>query len=573
MNKLFLLLFIFNGILCSSLRAQDTTEFNAGSHITPAMLQKTSTANLALLGKVWGFLKYFHPAIAKGAKNWDYELFRIVPSFLNASTDTEKATVITQWIDKLGEVPPCKTCSDELLKDAKLKPGFNWMKEGGILTPALIAKLEYIKQNRAQGKQWYMWLAPGVKNPVVLNEAAYNSLKYPDAGYQLLSLYRYWNMIEYWFPYKHLTDEPWSGVLGKMLPEFIAADDALGYLLALKKLTVLINDSHAAMSGNADALVQYNGSYYPGVKIMFVEEKAVVVKILNDSLNRLNGLRPGDVITSVNGKTVAAIIREKQPLLAASNYAVQLRSLSRILLRGTTAQVPVTIERNGKKIVLTLHRIETKNPKDMNAALFHYQADTAFMLLKPGIGYINLGLIKRKDLPAVKKLFAETKGIVFDNRQYPGDFAIAEICGWLFEQATPFVNFTSPSLEYPGAMVWTKTISMGYNNSDAYKGRVMILINEETQSSGEYHTMAFRQAKQARVIGSTTAGADGNVSEFVLPGGVKTMFTGLGVYTPDRKETQRVGIIPDVVLRPTIKGIVAGKDELLDKAVELIEKE
>lgn len=83
--------------------------------------------------------------------------------------------------------------------------------------------------------------------------------------------------------------------------------------------------------------------------------------------------------------------------------------------------------------------------------------------------------------------------------------------------------------------------------------------------------MAFRKAKNAIVIGSQTAGADGNVTPmFNLPGGISTVFTGLGVYYPDGKETQRIGIVPDVIVKPTIKGISEGKDEILDKAMEII---
>ena len=82
--------------------------------------------------------------------------------------------------------------------------------------------------------------------------------------------------------------------------------------------------------------------------------------------------------------------------------------------------------------------------------------------------------------------------------------------------------------------------------------------------------MAFRTAPKATVIGSTTAGADGNVTKFMLPGGVSTMITGIGVYYPNGKETQRIGIIPDIEIKPSIKGITDNKDELLEKAIELI---
>jgi len=83
--------------------------------------------------------------------------------------------------------------------------------------------------------------------------------------------------------------------------------------------------------------------------------------------------------------------------------------------------------------------------------------------------------------------------------------------------------------------------------------------------------MAYRQFPGSVVIGSTTAGADGNVSDIFLPGNVMTMISGLGIYYPDKSETQRVGIVPDIEVHPTIRGIMEGRDELIEKAVEIIQ--
>jgi C-terminal processing protease CtpA/Prc len=81
--------------------------------------------------------------------------------------------------------------------------------------------------------------------------------------------------------------------------------------------------------------------------------------------------------------------------------------------------------------------------------------------------------------------------------------------------------------------------------------------------------MAFRAAG-AIVLGSTTAGADGNVSRIPLPGGLSTMISGIGVFYPDKRPTQRVGIVPDRVVVPTIAGIRDGRDEVLDAAIREI---
>jgi C-terminal processing protease CtpA/Prc len=48
------------------------------------------------------------------------------------------------------------------------------------------------------------------------------------------------------------------------------------------------------------------------------------------------------------------------------------------------------------------------------------------------------------------------------------------------------------------------------------------------------------------------------------------MMSGLGVFYPNKKPTQRVGMIPDVEVKPTIAGLRAGRDELMEEAIRQI---
>ena len=48
------------------------------------------------------------------------------------------------------------------------------------------------------------------------------------------------------------------------------------------------------------------------------------------------------------------------------------------------------------------------------------------------------------------------------------------------------------------------------------------------------------------------------------------MISGIGVFYPDKRPTQRVGIVPDIEVRPTIAGIRAGRDEVLEEALRQI---
>lgn len=121
-------------------------------------------------------------------------------------------------------------------------------------------------------------------------------------------------------------------------------------------------------------------------------------------------------------------------------------------------------------------------------------------------------------------------------------------------QPTNFVRFTQGDVSTPSAFHWGPPLTLTPGQPH-YSGRVVILVDETTQSSAEYHAMAFRQVPGAVVIGSTTAGADGNVSQIVFPGGLSTYFSGIGVFYPDGRPTQRVGIVPDIVIEPTIAGL------------------
>ena len=123
--------------------------------------------------------------------------------------------------------------------------------------------------------------------------------------------------------------------------------------------------------------------------------------------------------------------------------------------------------------------------------------------------------------------------------------------------------------DWPGAFRWSDPLSIT-PQPPHYAGKVVILVDESSQSQAEYTAMAFRASPRAVVVGSTTAGADGNVSPVPLPGGLSSMISGIGVFYPDKAPTQRIGIVPDVEVRPTIAGIRAGRDEVLEEALRQI---
>ena len=82
--------------------------------------------------------------------------------------------------------------------------------------------------------------------------------------------------------------------------------------------------------------------------------------------------------------------------------------------------------------------------------------------------------------------------------------------------------------------------------------------------------MAFRALPNSIVVGSQTAGADGNISRITLPGNLSTTISGIGVFYPNRQPTQKIGIVPDLYVEPSRDGIIDGRDEVLEAALDAL---
>ena len=73
-------------------------------------------------------------------------------------------------------------------------------------------------------------------------------------------------------------------------------------------------------------------------------------------------------------------------------------------------------------------------------------------------------------------------------------------------------------------------------------------------------------------VGSHTTGATGTAFFINLPGGAQFSFTSQRVRYADGSRFQNIGITPDVVVEPTIDGIRQGRDEVLEKGIDVLRK-
>lgn len=549
--------------------AKRDSTYRQGSNIKINSVSAQQITDLALLGRVWGFLKYHHPKATSGDINWDYALFPIMSKVLASKNTTERDKILVDWINNLGNINPCKSC-DEPVGDFKLKVDHEWMNDPKI-SKNLAEKLRFVYQNRNQEKSYYGNVTP-LGGAIFDNEETYAHLKSPDAGFRLLSLFRYWNIIHYYFPYKYLiTEENWNDLLAAYIPKFVeTGDDALAYMKAVQELIVKVHDTHASAYSNDEVYAEWQGKLHAPVLLQFIDNQLIVTKYANKEKGEKSGLKIGDSIKKINGIALEKAVKYWETYTAASNDVTQKSRIAGKILRGNEPTVKIEIERDGKQLELVVDRYTATS---LNLSNWATMPEQSYSYIKDSIGYIYVGKIKRNQVDSAFKSFENTRGIVIDNRNYPADFPIYEIGSHLSKEQKDFSRFSRTNPKNPGYFELDKSSLKVGGSRKAYKGKVAILINEVSLSSAEFHTMGFKVAPRSKVIGSQTAGADGNVSSFTLPGGIKTQITGIGCYYPDGGETQRIGMKPDIEVRPTIEGIKAGKDEVLEKAIEWIQSE
>jgi carboxyl-terminal processing protease len=525
----------------------------------------SETEKWALTGKVWGFLKYHHPHVASGQFNWDAELFRVLPEIKAATTKESLSQVYLEWIQGLGQVKDCRKCKklpEYGTFDKNLH--LNWIQDTHLLTAELSEALVFIEQNRHQGKKYYVSASKGPGNIQITNETLYKDVDWTNEDVRLLTLFRYWNVVEYFFPYKFQTDIPWDTVLQQSVPRFLYPKSEQDFHLAMLELVVSMDDSHGVFF--TDPIMQFYGMYFMPASFDVIEDKVVITGFFNDAYAKKDDLQVGDVITKFDDRSSEEIIASRLKYTSGSNSARKRHQCSNAISNGPTDVVTIEYIRDGQTRTKQVSRYLFKD--------FGYRKKVptrSFSILEGNIGYVNMGVLTKEEVPKVMAALKETEGIIFDLRSHPNGTLYA-IADYTHSQVRDFYKAIYPDLDRPGRFIWKKGTTCGVKGELKYKGKVVLLVNEGTQSHAEFTAMCLQTADNAITVGSQTSGADGNVSTMEMAGGQRTMLTGMGIFYPDNTETQRKGVRIDVLARPTIEGIKEGRDEVLEKALECVKK-
>jgi C-terminal processing protease CtpA/Prc len=408
---------------------------------------------------------------------------------------------------------------------------------------------------------------PAAARALFRPDKAYAENPYPSAEYRVLSAVRIWNIFHYFFAYKALMGEDWEGVLAEFLPRLEQAKDAKEYHLAVAEMVNHVHDNHAFVASKviSDTLA----GMPPAVDTRFIEGKLVVTGFRDAEAAKKAGVAVGDVIVTIGDEDAIERARRYQKYYTSANEWTAWRNAARWMMNGPEkSEVTLVVKGKGGR------ERRVKLPRSQKYFDYTERSGEVVKLLVGNIGYVDLDRLDNKDVDGMFEKLKDTKAIVFDMRGYPHGTAWSIAPRLAKAQGVGAARFYRPLLtqaseegDDASSATFTFVQHLPVTDKPRYAGRTVMLIDERTQSQAEHTGLFFEAANGTKFIGSPTAGSNGDVTSFSVPGGIRIGFSGHDVRHVDGRQLQRVGLKPDVEVRPTIAGIRAGKDEVLEKAV------
>ena len=193
--------------------------------------------------------------------------------------------------------------------------------------------------------------------------------------------------------------------------------------------------------------------------------------------------------------------------------------------------------------------------------------------VRPGVMYLDLDRITDTDFQRALPRILEAKGVIFDLRGYPGQLSTI-VLSHLIDSTITSPRWNIPVITRPDRrdMVFEYTNWPVLPASPRIRARTAFLINGRAISYAETYLSMIEYYRLAELVGEPTAGTNGNIANQHLPGGYDVTFTGMKVLKHDGSRLHGVGILPTVPVSPTSTGIAAGRDEQLEKAIEVVSR-
>lgn len=382
-----------------------------------------------------------------------------------------------------------------------------------------------------------------------------------DRWTRLAAIALAWNVFQHFYPYFDVVDADWEATLRRSLAAAAVDSGEAEFLHTLKRLVADLRDGHGRVGNHHDG-----PPHLPAVAADWVGTDLVVTAVGQG----VDGLQVGDVVTEIDGRSVNDILASlRETVSAATPQHLRDRALSEIGFGAPGSTLTLTTRSpSGQERTTAVERNipawedrTVREPRPENGAE-----------LADGVFYVDLDRIEhlREFNKLVPKL-AKADGIVFDLRGYPS-FDFRPVISHLIDETVTSAQWHVPLVHRPDR----RDMRFQFSNwsvrpkSPRFTRNVAFVTDGRAISAAETLLGIVEHYKLAEIVGGPTAGTNGNINPFVLPGGYHVTWTGMRVLKHDGSQHHGVGIQPTVPVSRTVEGIAAGRDELLERAVAVV---
>lgn len=514
----------------------------------------SSTIDYSKLCKIWGYLKYHEPIIGGGECNWDSILISTLEKIDQGYSIESASFELFSFID----VPKnLSTHSCEYSNSLQYDLYPFWNRDSSYIDKNSLKSLREIQCSFKSFDNKYYGLDASSGVPV-FHENSYSERGFPDKNYRMLSLFRFWNVIEYFYPYKHLISRNWDDVLLDYVDVFASADTEIKYFLALRKIGSLLNDAHVTVHMPIDQ--KWYGKYFSNYFIQY-QSGVFLFDEYNSYLPHDDLFKVGDVFLEYNGIKISIIADSLKKYYGASSIENSYRRIALMLTRGHDSLRKVKILRQDSILEYSVKMYS------IDSFIDEPREDTASKTkLFNEVYYVNLKNVYYSEVDSIMNIAKGYPAIILDNR-FGSNSVSYKIAMCLGFDNNVFCNVILPDTLCPSSFYKLPLSIPTDSLYDKWKGNLYVLSNGYTMSHGEFSNMIYQSYDNCKIIGTPSSGCDGNKVRLDLPGGGYIYFSGIGIEYPDGRQTQGIGITPDIVVHQNIHMLQNGLDNVLQTAI------
>jgi hypothetical protein len=366
-----------------------------------------------------------------------------------------------------------------------------------------------------------------------------------------------WNVFRHFYPYWTEADVDWDARLRPLLELAATAKTRELHLNALRQLVADVRDGH----GNVIETAQPRARAVLPLRLAIVEEQLVVT-----ASGSPTDVPVGAVISTIDGVPALKRIADAMALASGTAQWKQTRALQEVTACERGSIVNLSVNSGGESQAVSLRCDTAQVPAE--------RRPEPITEVSAGIWYVDLSRATVATIMPRIETLAKATGVIFDLRGYPTD-AGARILPYLVDapEGDRWMHIAKIVGPFHQVAGWQ---SVGWNVgplSPRLTGRIVFLTDGRAISYAESVMGYIKDRKLGTIVGAPTAGANGNVVRFQVPGAFAVTFTGMRVTGHDGQAPHHLrGVQPDIPASPTLAGIRSNRDEVLERGVAVIKE-